>query len=288
MTEEEAYEQGKAELKEFKQSWYSAKTSFVHAFLEALNAYKTSCDDLTSRRKQRIEQICSEFPSAGDALTASYKIPHPENGIFVEKGIIFSYKPDSETTANAASTSLQLNEPFNTESHDYDIPTTIESRELVKPGRTSLPTLVQANREPDRPDNWSDSCVLPARPANTKLCPLKTKHSPIKTADVSKGSYWVFEHRNRNAYGYYIMRCYADQCSNPVFSKNPLCGNRAANHFLHCRQPFRSVTDMIQRYARPVITGRKDREVTQSWARKHNKKLLASNEIHLEKENFDE
>ncbi|KAI4598337.1 hypothetical protein KJ359_003221 [Pestalotiopsis sp. 9143b] len=118
-----------------------------------------------------------------------------------------------------------------------------------------------------------------------RLRPLNTVKGPIKTSEIA--NYWVFEHRANSAYGYYIMRCPSENCPNPVFSKNPLCEGRAKRHLRQCGHKFRSVEDMIRRYALPVTTGRKKREVTEKWVRNHNSNLLASDEQHLERENLN-
>ncbi|KAI0123475.1 hypothetical protein BJ170DRAFT_641963 [Xylariales sp. AK1849] len=285
-TEQAAYEKGKAELKELRQSWSSAKDTLIETFVNAVHIYKTHCDDLGSQRDQRIQQILSKSPLAGDALAQSYKIPQSDNGLFVTQDILYSYQPKFKASTGASTTFLQSNEPLGIESNDHDITTMVESIELVKHNQSPTPISKPQSVGPNRPSDVSVGRGLRARPA--KLCPLKTSLPPIRISEVSKGNYWVFEYRTLDTYGYYVMRCPSNDCSYPVFSKNPLCNNRAEQHFKQCGYPFKGVSDMVLRYARPVISGRRNREVTKSWARKHNRKLLASDEAHFERENFDE
>lgn len=118
MTEDAAYEMGKAELLDIAQSRSSAKKAFVETCIKALNVYKTHCNDLTSQRVQRIQQISSEFPIAGDALAKLHKIPQPDNGIFVTHGIVFSYKPDPDEITHESTTPLQSDRFPDTQSDD--------------------------------------------------------------------------------------------------------------------------------------------------------------------------
>ncbi|KAH8201528.1 hypothetical protein TruAng_004299 [Truncatella angustata] len=282
-TEEAAYETGKVELRDVKKSWLSAKNTFVETFINALGVYKKHCEDLASQRVQIIQQLSPEFPFAADILAQSYNIPLPDNGIFITPDIIFSYKPNSEEGTSSPITSIQPNQPLDIKSDYHGVAAAVELEKLVKPDQSPLPTLKAPIVEPTGPGDVPTSRGLRTRPA--KLCPLKTEQLPIKTAEVNRGNYWVFEYRTLDTYGYYVLRCPSDNCSNPVFSKNPLCNNRAEQHFEKCGYPFKGLSHMILHHAR---AGRRNREVTQSWARKHNRKLLAGDEVHLEKENFAE
>ncbi|KAI1847751.1 hypothetical protein JX265_009179 [Neoarthrinium moseri] len=283
MTEEAAYDIGRAELKAIKESWWSAKNTLIEALLQAVNDYKTCSNELALRRDRKLQQIYSESPWAGDNLAEQFVIPHPDNGIFPAKGIVFSYKPDSGRSPGAANTSLQSSQVNENDSDATGLEIVVESKELAKPDRAPSPASGLPSEERVVPTDTSAG--RRSRPGPARLCPLKTRLPPIKTAEVSKSSYWVFEYRTRHTYAYYIMRCPSDECSSPVFTKNPLRNKRAEQHIRQCNYPFKGERDLVHRYARPVITGRKDRIVTQAWAYKHNKTLLASNEAFLEREN---
>ncbi|KAI0548160.1 hypothetical protein F4679DRAFT_585725 [Xylaria curta] len=120
-----------------------------------------------------------------------------------------------------------------------------------------------------------------------KLHAYKFTEKPnIDFADVQNENLWVFECKvfagNRQNWYYLTMRCPAD-CKCPVFSKNPMYEDRAANHLKQCDMVFKDEYDMLRKYARIVVS---KHEVTRDDAKKHNSTLLAANEVELEKENL--
>ncbi|KAI0175080.1 hypothetical protein BJ166DRAFT_513617 [Pestalotiopsis sp. NC0098] len=129
------------------------------------------------------------------------------------------------------------------------------------------------------------SSGVASRTRPPRLRPMDTVNGPIKSVEIAKSNYWIFEHQANDAYGYYVMRCPSKNCPKPVFSQNPLCKGRAEEHLRKCGHEFRDVEDMVRRYAQPVSYHKKG-QVSEKWARRHNSNLLASDETHLERENI--
>lgn len=81
-----------------------------------------------------------------------------------------------------------------------------------------------------------------------------TEKENIDFAEVQTGRFWVFECKVRAVedpprWYYLALRCPID-CECPVFSKNPLCEDRAARHLEECGQEYEDEYDMLRRYAR--------------------------------------
>ncbi|KAI1734097.1 hypothetical protein F4680DRAFT_454283 [Xylaria scruposa] len=123
---------------------------------------------------------------------------------------------------------------------------------------------------------------LMPRPFNFKF----TEKPNIDFAEVQSEHLWVFECKVLATYQhkwYYLtMKCPAD-CKCPVFSKNPMCEGRGANHLKQCGMAFEDEYDMLRKYARIVVS---KHPATREDVKKHNSTLLASNEAELEKENL--
>ncbi|TRX92097.1 hypothetical protein FHL15_006964 [Xylaria flabelliformis] len=80
-----------------------------------------------------------------------------------------------------------------------------------------------------------------------------TKKPNIDFKEVERRNLWVFECRVwfkvRYQWCYLTMKCPVHSVC-PVFSKNPMWGNRAANHLRECGVPFEDEYDMLCNYAR--------------------------------------
>ncbi|KAI8945948.1 hypothetical protein F4801DRAFT_583910 [Xylaria longipes] len=181
------------------------------------------------------------------------------------------------------------NSPYGeADSRTTTVPTGLSSGTVV-----SLPTW--GNSPPAKVQRGRDGKVSSQNPASPhRRGPLKpklthwkfTEKPNIDFAEVESGNFWVFECKVRArghwAWYYFTMRCPTD-CECPVFSKNPMCEDRAAEHLRKCGQVFEDEYDMLRRYARIVIS---KHPVTRNEVKSHNSTLLATSEAELEKENL--
>ncbi|ORY68912.1 uncharacterized protein BCR38DRAFT_482383 [Pseudomassariella vexata] len=312
--EEAAYQRGQAELSHIMRSWTATKNDLLENILGAIRQYKAECEELLLQRAQRIQEISASFPHVGEALQQECKIPHADNnGIFDTHGIIFSFRPDenrnslpalsttpissSSDNANPKASCPRLSSVFHSDLAKLSPLTPILQPETSEKFQSNAlpPQSKSSRRSAAKTRHDASRKVLRPRQSatnpksNTALSQpaFETQQPPIKTSEVSKGNYWILGYPTRSSSALYIMRCPSETCEHPVFSKHPLCQNRAANHLRECGQPFKDKRDMVKRYARLVVPDRKGREVRRPWAREHNRKLLASNELHLQEENLE-
>ncbi|ETS85956.1 hypothetical protein PFICI_03981 [Pestalotiopsis fici W106-1] len=290
MTEEEFEAKARAELEltEVKQCLKEANRTFREAAINAVDAFKAHSDHLESRRTEIIERLGRQYPHIADELRQGYLIPDNSRGTHVSRGILFSYKPQcergSETFIETSLSSHLLDNASNCQE---------DSSEIRKPllSKLSPPPLKSASniRTTESDDTLGKPC---SRPRPSRLRPIKTTQGTIKTSVLRNKNYWIFEYRNIHTSGYYILRCPSDDCPNPVFSKNPLCEDRAKRHLQKCGHRIGNVDDLIYHYARTVVTGKKDngkkREVTSTWVQNHNRNLLSRMEENLKGENLRE
>ncbi|KAI0183888.1 hypothetical protein EV127DRAFT_413745 [Xylaria flabelliformis] len=109
----------------------------------------------------------------------------------------------------------------------------------------------------------------------------------IDFAEVERRNLWVFECRIwftiRYQWCYLTMKCPVHPVC-PVFSKNPMRGNRAVNHLRKYGVAFDDEYDMLCKYARIVISKR--RVISRDDLREYNSSLLMANEARFEEENL--
>ncbi|KAK8074011.1 hypothetical protein PG994_004910 [Apiospora phragmitis] len=263
--------------KDFFAEFAHIRESMIRS-IEAYNAFLKQRDELMSRRTALIREVSAFDPEAAiqlEAGTRHYEDPEGSTSVELPK----SPRSSQRRTARAAS------------SGPHPQPRTPSPRRLRRKQPPAPPsTSVVAAKNATAPP--------PATTRLTVLPPIQT----IKTDHVTKEHYWVFDFAaGRDRTALYILRCPSSTCDNPIFSKHPLRQGRAERHFESCGVKFRNTADLVRRYAHVdfelaslltgsrwvVVPGRKGREVKRTWAKAHNLRLLAGDEVHLACENLE-
>ncbi|KAK8877602.1 hypothetical protein PGQ11_002548 [Apiospora arundinis] len=295
-------------LSRVDQALSDADAKFEEFLLQAIQTYKAyrkQCDDLISQRTSIIGDLSSSDPiSAARYTGTNLDIPAV---LFQEYGVLCSFKPVPKHPASPEPTlardkypcepksitisasSSNPTEPPNPRQQSRAARTAKHTAAIDEPHQPQ-PSRVLRGKRPAAEADLAAAPAVAAPPPSKRLHklpqPQRQQYETIKTDLVTKEHYWVFD------FGYdpaslYTLRCPSSTCNNPVFSKHPLLEERAARHFKSCGVNFRNTTDLVRRYARLVVSGRKGREVKRAWAKAHNLRLLAGDEAHLACENLD-
>ncbi|KAH9896362.1 hypothetical protein F4778DRAFT_783635 [Xylariomycetidae sp. FL2044] len=245
--------EAEAELTETANAWSNAWRQLTKDIVQSVERYQQHCNDLSLRRNEIIHRVSQESPLEGATLEAksAYIIPDPTSGVFDNRGLVFSFR-----TISAASPCAEAS--------------------------SSLPSLARpASGKVNEPTQLEALTITEALSTASGL----TK--PLLHQSLSGGVYHPtddqdIECREGELLGLRVQ----NGCANPVFSKHPLYRDRAKTHFEECGMPYKDERDMVRRYARLVLPDRKGRSVNLLWAQKINRRLLASDEAHLESENL--
>ncbi|KAK7946370.1 uncharacterized protein PG986_010691 [Apiospora aurea] len=291
--EEQTITNALEDLSKIDKVFYDAYAHLRRTIKQSIKAYTTfrnQCDDLILQRDALIRDISAIDPVKALHLQegTDYAVP----GVLFEEG-------DTLLSIKTAPKRLASPEPTLRSDDASDLSATSLWRIILDRTASFIPDTEAAPNGPSR--FFSIPAATTAITAITATTTTnKTTASPpdpsltIKTDHVTKEHYWVFDlpaaaasASGRDRTALYTLRCPSSTCDNPVFSKHPLRQRRAERHFKSCGVKFRSTADLVRRYARLVVSGRKGREVKRTWARTHNMRLLAGDEAHLACENLE-
>lgn len=261
-----------ASLDEYRaelQDNHLTRTREVLAFrdkaLALVEELKETCRELLHREEACLDRLDRLNPTASE-LAPFYTVlqrlrqPIPERLAFAKNGLMFYFAPEEEENEDQAM-EFELDTASISPSPAMSAPVTGPGPSPSDPSTMST----SATRATEAQDNPEPSTTLRERrarisSASTNVFTSETvatrrlgrpKHKRrIKPREVKSGNYWVFEHGDpSDPPKMYILRCPKVSCQNPVFSRHPLKANRAVSHFKACGVRFKSLSDLVGRYA---------------------------------------
>ncbi|KAJ9148412.1 hypothetical protein NKR23_g5234 [Pleurostoma richardsiae] len=293
----------RAQMEDVMRAREKADSDMRDQLVALVESYKSTCQGLMDSRAACLQRMLGSSTAVarksldGDSC---YPLWVPDRAVFAKSGVVVFYTPDRDGKSDTDGAASEMAAPvdlsespachlddLHKEHRDSYLPGTEQGRTGAEPppiDRATPGIAMQRTLRSRTSEIVNPLASRSLRPPTARRQP--TLQPPIKITELRKLPYWVFEYRFSRGLSLCTLRCPSPTCSAPVFSKHPLKRSRAASHLKSCGVPFRNERDIIRKYARVVVTGRHDREVTLSWARKHNATLLASNERGLEQENL--
>lgn len=295
--EDQAFNAGKAKLDDLLKQLVDDESDIKERLYQLMEDHKALCQEKAEQRSRIILETLATNTKAGRFLEndENYRILIPKKTVWVHKGAVIQFVPSEDKPAADHSDALSLpttddkkrtmpmalippdsESGKNTDLNDYPSPPIFEQD---RP---------EYHRKPSSRHSSTRSSAFNLRPKQRVQEYFSNRdwaiQRPIPMGQTD--NYWIFDYPFMEGRFLFILRCPATKCQHPVFSLHPLKQDRAVKHLKACGQRFDDEEDIVKRYARQVISGRKGRIVTQTWVRKHNLKLLGANEKHLEGESL--